>query len=97
MKNKNNSMIIVLVIIALLFFGGLGYGVMSLFGGHYTGYYGFGGLFAIIACIAAILVIYDVIANNKKLSDGAKVVWIIFALLFSIITAIVYYLVKRKQ
>jgi len=29
------------------------------------------------AVLAAIWVIYDVITNNKKLSDGMKVLWII--------------------
>ena len=47
-----------------------------------------------IAC--AIWVIYDVLVNNKKLSVGMKIVWIILALLFSIITAIVYYFVYKK-
>lgn len=50
----------------------------------------------IVAILAAIWVIYDVIANNKKLSDGMKVLWIVLALLFSIITAIVYYFIGRN-
>lgn len=41
-------------------------------------------------------VIYDVLANNKKLSTTAKVLWIIAAVLFSVITAIVYYFVAKK-
>lgn len=47
----------------------------------------------ILAVLAAIWVIYDVITNNKKLSDGMKVFWVVFAVLFSIITAIVYYFI----
>jgi len=54
-------------------------------------------LLGIVALICAVWVIYDVIANNKELSTGLKVVWIICALLFSIITAIVYYLVEKKK
>ena len=57
----------------------------------------FGSILGIIAVLAAIWVIYDVIVNNKKLSDGMKVLWIIGAVLFSIITAIVYYLVSRNK
>jgi prolipoprotein diacylglyceryltransferase len=53
-------------------------------------------LLGIVAVLAAIWVIYDVLANNKKLSDGMKVLWIICAVLFSIITAIVYYFIGRN-
>lgn len=53
-------------------------------------------LLGIIALIAAIWVIYDVWVVNKGLSTGAKILWTIFALFFSIITAIVYYFVKKR-
>jgi len=94
-KNDNNTLIIILVVVLVLVFFG-GYGMMNLFNGHYTGYYGFGWIFGIVALIAAIWVIYDVLVNNKRLSDGMKVLWVICAILFSIITAIVYYLVGRN-
>lgn len=55
-----------------------------------------GGIVGIIALICAIWVIYDVWAVNRKLSDVAKIVWTIFAVIFSIITAIVYYFVGKK-
>ncbi len=57
----------------------------------------FGTLVSIIALVCAIWVIYDVLVNNKGLSTGMKVIWIICALLFSIITAIIYYFVGRKK
>jgi len=57
----------------------------------------FGTLLGIIAIIAAVWVIYDVLVNNKRLSDGMKVLWIVFAVFLSIITAIIYYLVGRNQ
>ncbi|MDD5086801.1 MAG: PLDc N-terminal domain-containing protein [Candidatus Nanoarchaeia archaeon] len=56
-----------------------------------------GGLIGIIALVCAIWVIYDVWTNNKKLSSGAKIVWTIFAVLFNIITAIVYYFIGKKK
>lgn len=56
----------------------------------------FSTILGIVAVLAAIWVIYDVIVNNKKLSDGMKVLWIILALFFSIITAIVYYFIGRN-
>ena len=57
----------------------------------------FGSLIGVIALICAVWVIYDVLVNNKRLSDGMKLLWIICAIIFSIITAIVYYLVGRNQ
>lgn len=53
-------------------------------------------LIGIIAIICAIWVIYDVWANQKKMSGGKKILWTIFAILFSIITAIVYLFVRKK-
>jgi hypothetical protein len=51
----------------------------------------------IVAIICAVWVIYDVWAVNKGMSAGAKVIWTICALLFSILTAIVYYFVGKKK
>lgn len=56
----------------------------------------FGSVFGIVAVLAAIWVIYDVLVHNKRLSDGMQVLWIVLALLFSIITAIIYYLFGRN-
>lgn len=50
----------------------------------------------IIIVVAAIWVIYDVWVKNTKLSGGGKIIWTICALLFSIITAIVYYLTQKR-
>jgi hypothetical protein len=59
--------------------------------------FGIGGtIIALLALICAVLVIYDVLTKNRKLSDTAKIIWIICAILFSIITAIVYWLVEKK-
>jgi len=57
----------------------------------------YGTILGIIALIAAILVIYDVLVNNKRLSNGMKITWIVCAIIFSIITAIIYYLVGRNN
>jgi uncharacterized membrane protein YkgB len=53
-------------------------------------------IIGIIAIICAVWVIYDVWTKQKKLSGGKKILWTIFAILFSILTAIVYYFVKKK-
>jgi dipeptide/tripeptide permease len=51
----------------------------------------------IVAIACAIWVIYDVFTNNKKLSDGKKVLWTVLAIFFSIITAIVYYIIYKTK
>lgn len=50
----------------------------------------------ILGIICAVWVIYQVWAVNTKLSVGSKLIWTIFAILFNIITAVVYYFVGRK-
>ncbi len=56
----------------------------------------FGNIIGLIAFIAAVWVIYDVIVNKKKMSTPKKLVWILCAVFFSIITAIVYFFVEKK-
>ena len=53
-------------------------------------------IIGIIAIVCAVWVIYDVWTVQKKMSDGTKVLWTILAIVFSIITAIVYYFMKKK-
>lgn len=48
----------------------------------------------ILAVICAVWVIVDVL-SKRKMSTGEKIIWIVCAILFSIITAIVYYFVKK--
>jgi hypothetical protein len=55
--------------------------------------YGLGG---IIALICAVWVIYDVWTNQKKMKQGHKILWTIAAIVLNILTAIVYYFVKKK-
>jgi len=54
------------------------------------------GLFWLVGVAAAVWVIYDVWTQQRKTSQGEKIVWTILAILFSIITAIVYYFVKKR-
>ena len=55
-----------------------------------------GTLFYIIGIACAVWVIYDVWAVNQRLSSTSKLIWTIFALLFNIVTAIVYFFVQKK-
>ena len=57
----------------------------------------FQNILGLIGLVFAILVIYDVLANQKKFSVGKKILWIVLAILFSIITGIVYYLVYKRK
>ncbi len=54
-------------------------------------------IISIIILICAVWVIYDVLAKNKNLNTTAKVIWVVCAVFFSIITAIVYYFIGRKK
>lgn len=56
----------------------------------------FSNVLWLIAVLCAVWVIYDVFTKNRKLTDGQKILWTISAVLFSIITAIVYYFVYKK-
>jgi membrane protein DedA with SNARE-associated domain len=51
----------------------------------------------LIGLICAVWVIYDVLTNQKKMDTGMKILWIVLALIFSIITAIIYYFVVAKK
>lgn len=49
----------------------------------------------IVAIVCAVWVIYDV-WTKQKMDTGMKVVWTILALIFNILTAIIYYFMKKK-
>ena len=50
----------------------------------------------LIGIISAVWVIVDVLKYQKHMKDTEKLIWVICAVVFSIITAIVYYFVKKK-
>ena len=54
-------------------------------------------IWGLLALIAVIWVIYDVVTQNKTLTNVMKAVWIIVALLFGIIGAVVYYFIGRAK
>lgn len=57
----------------------------------------FGTIGTILAIACAVWVIYDIVKNHTIKKDTEKVIWIICAVLFSIITAIVYYFVIKNK
>jgi len=57
----------------------------------------FGPLWWIIAFAAAVWVIYDILVIQKKMKSEHKVLWAIAAVIFNILTAIVYYIVVKNK
>lgn len=55
----------------------------------------FEAILGLIGLVCAIWVIVDVWTKNPT-TTGRKILWTILALLFSIITAIVYYLTQKR-
>lgn len=56
----------------------------------------FMGVFGLIGLVCAVWVIYDVFTAQRRMSPAEKVIWVVCAILFSILTAIVYYLMKKR-
>lgn len=54
-------------------------------------------ILGILALVSAIWVIYDVFTKNKKVKKELKLVWAICAILFSIVTAIVYFFMYKYK
>jgi len=51
----------------------------------------------IMALVAAVWVIYDVLTSKERMDTAKKVIWIIAALLFSVIAAIFYYFIEKNK
>ena len=56
-----------------------------------------GGLLGLIGLACTIWVIYDVLVNQKAMTGGKKVLWILAALFFSWIAALIYSFVVKKK
>ena len=57
----------------------------------------FGKMWWAVGIACAVGVIYDIVTFQKKMKSEHKLLWIIAAVVFNIITAIVYYLVVKKK
>ena len=57
----------------------------------------FSWIIGVIALICAVWVIVDILNNQKKMDGTQKIIWVICAILFSILTAIVYYFVVKNK
>jgi prolipoprotein diacylglyceryltransferase len=56
-----------------------------------------GTLLYLIGIACAVWVLYDVWAVNRTLTDTGKIVWSILAIIFNILTAIIYYMMVKKR
>jgi hypothetical protein len=54
-------------------------------------------IWGLLVLLAVIWVIYDVVTQNKSLSTVMKIVWILVALIFGIIGAVVYYFIGKSK
>ncbi len=54
-------------------------------------------LLGVVAVVAAVWVIYDVWTQRRSMDQTQKIIWTIAAVIFSIVTAIVYYLIVAKK
>lgn len=50
-----------------------------------------------VGVVCAAWVIYDAWTQQKKMGTGTKLIWTVLALLFSILTAIIYYFMVKKK
>lgn len=54
-------------------------------------------LVPLISLAAAVWVIYEVWEKNYRLTTTRKILWTVAAILFSVITAIVYYILEKPK
>ena len=54
-------------------------------------------IWGLLSLASVIWVIYDVLTQNKGLTGVMKAVWIIVALLFGIVGAVIYYVIGKKK
>lgn len=55
------------------------------------------GILGLIWLIAVLYVIYDVMAHKREMHPVDKLIWIIIALIFNVIGAILYYIVEKRK
>ncbi len=56
-----------------------------------------GNIIWLVATACAVWVIYDVWSKNKRLTDTEKLIWTLSAIVFSVITAVIYYFTQKNK
>jgi hypothetical protein len=54
-------------------------------------------LLGVIPLVCAVWVIYEVFTKQKKMKSNKKIIWTVCAILFNVITAIVYYIKFKSK
>jgi len=54
------------------------------------------GVFYLLALPSAVWLIYDVWQVNKKLNNNHRILWTLFAFVFNIGAAIIYYFTQKR-
>jgi hypothetical protein len=50
-----------------------------------------------LSIISFIWVLYDALTQNKSLNDMMKIMWIVIALIFGALGAVLYFFIGRKK
>jgi cbb3-type cytochrome oxidase subunit 3 len=59
--------------------------------------YALGLILMILQLLALVWVIYDVLTKQKRMPDVEKVIWIVLAFIFTILGALVYYILVKRE
>jgi len=54
-------------------------------------------LLSLLGIVAVVWVIYDVLTNQKAMPDTERVIWILVALFLTLIGALLYYLIVKRE
>ncbi|ASJ14948.1 PLDc N-terminal domain-containing protein [Thermococcus radiotolerans] len=56
-----------------------------------------GTFLMVLQLLALVWVIYDVLTKQKRMPDVEKVIWIVLAFIFTILGALVYYILVKRE
>lgn len=56
----------------------------------------YGEILGVVGLLCAIWVIYDLFAHQPEMRPSTKAIWVVLAIVFSIITAIIYYIIEKR-
>lgn len=55
------------------------------------------GIYIILGFAAFIWIVYDILTNERSMSNESKIIWIVCGAVFNVITAIAYYAIVKKK
>lgn len=54
-------------------------------------------IWGLLSVISFIWVVYDALTQNRSLNDMMKIMWIVIALIFGTLGAVLYFFIGRKK